>query len=89
MKSISFFFSASVVHQDYVVFPWITVETFYFFRGREREKERERNIDVHTGETLIGCLSYARNMPDPHPRHMPRLGMEPATFQFAGGRSIH
>ena len=57
------------------------------FREREREGERERNSNV---PEIHGCLSYAPNYrPGPQPRHVPWLGIEPVTFQFAGQHSIH
>ena len=39
---------------------------------------------------MCGCLLHTPNWgPDPKPRHVPWLGIEPVTFQFAGWRSIH
>ena len=47
-------------------------------KGKERET------------SMCGCLSHASWWgPDPQPRHVPWLGIEPATFGFTGPRSIH
>ena len=41
-------------------------------------------------ETLISWLSYTPNwVPGPQPRHVPWLGIEPATFWFTGQHSSH
>ena len=58
---------------------------FYLFleRGEGKEKERERNISVWLPLT---CPHWG---PDPQPRHMPWLGIKPATLWFAGQCSIH
>ena len=61
----------------------------YFFleRGEEREKERERNINVWE---IPGCFLHTPNWgPGLKPRHVPWLGIEPATFRFTGWISIH
>ena len=50
-------------------------------RGEGREKERER----HMCERNIAWLPLTH----PQPKHVPRLGIEPATFWFTGWRSIH
>ena len=51
-------------------------------RGEGREKERETSI--------YGCLSYASYWgPGPQPRHVLRLGIEPATLWFTVQCSIH
>ena len=51
-------------------------------RGEGREKERERNINVWLP------LTCPHNWgPCPQPRHVPQLGIEPATLWFTG--SIH
>ena len=53
--------------------------------GERRKQERKENIDVR--EKLIGCLLHAPNQRlNPQPGHMPWLGIEPVTFQFAGQR---
>ena len=51
-------------------------------RGVGREKERERNINVWLP------LVHSRG-PGPQPRHVPWLGIEPATLWFAGRHSIN
>ena len=57
----------------------------YLFLGRRegREKERESNINMWLPLTcpLLG--------PGPQPRHVPWLGIEPATLWFTGWCSIH
>ena len=55
---------------------------FFLSFFRERGKEGERKGEKHgcTRDTLIGCLSYTPNWePGPQARHMPWLGIEPAT----------
>ena len=62
-----------------------TLRFFFFFkdyllifreRGRERKKGRE---------TMCGCLSCSSNWgPGLQPRHVPWLGIEPATLWFTG-----
>ena len=58
----------------------------YFLERREgREKKKERNIYVQEIYQLV-----APNWgPGTYPRHVPWLGIEPATFWFAGWHSIH
>ena len=54
----------------------------FTFRERRREGERERNINH--------CLLHAPYWgPDPQPRRVSSLGIEPVTFWFAGQGSIH
>ena len=56
---------------------------FIFREGEGKEKERERN-------SMCGCLLHTPYWGHgPQPRHVPRLGTEPATFWFAGPCSIH
>ena len=64
---------------------------FYLFifrkRGREGEKEGEKHWCVRK---TVRCLSYAHKRgPGLQPRHVPWPGIEPATFQLAGWRSVH
>ena len=58
-----------------------------FFKNLDREdgreKERERNINVWLPLVCPNCG------PDPQPRHVPWLGIEPVTFWFAGQHSMH
>ena len=57
-------------------------------RGREGEKEGEKHWCLR--ETSICCLSNIPKWgPGPQPRHVPWLGIEWATFQLTGQRSIH
>ena len=54
-----------------------------------REKEKERNIDVQEIHRSVGCLLHAPDWgPGPQPQHAPWLGIELATFCFAGRHSI-
>ena len=56
-------------------------------RGEGSEKEKERNISVWG---IINCLSQVPQPGTwPQSRHVPSLGIEPATFQFTGRHSIH
>ena len=68
----------------YYKFQYLKILFIHFLRERGREGERGR-------ETLVcGCLSHAPYWgPGPQPRHVPRLGIEPVTFQFTGWHSIH
>ena len=52
---------------------------FYLFLDRGEEREREISVWSHVPPT--GDLA--------HSPHVPWLGMEPATFWFAGQHSIH
>ena len=52
--------------------------------GKVREKEKERNISVWLP---LMCAPYWG--PGPQPRHVPWLGIEPATLWFSGQHSIH
>ena len=51
-------------------------------RGREGGKQGRETL-------MCGCLSHAPNQgPDPQPRHVPWLGIEPVTIRFAGRQSV-
>ena len=51
-------------------------------RGEGKEKERETS--------MCGCLSSTPYWgPGPQPRHVPWLGIEPATLWLAGRHSVH
>ena len=56
---------------------------FILEREEGREKERQRNINV--------CCPLHGSFwgPDPQPRHVPCLGIEPATLGFTGWHSVH
>ena len=62
------------------------LKRFYFFleRGGRREEKRERNIDVRGKHQLVASCTYPDWGPNPQPRHVPWLGMEPVTFCFVG-----
>ena len=69
-----------------MIFKMFLKDFMYLFleRGEGRERKRERNIDAR-----IARFSRAPSWgPGPHPRRMPWLGIQPATLQFAGQRSI-
>ena len=60
---------------------------FFFFKilfiFRERGREGEKI-------SMCGCLLHTLNGgPGPQCKHMPWLGIEPATFQFTGRHSLH
>ena len=65
---------------------------FYLFNFRERRREGKRGGEKQpcvTG-TFISYLSYSpRGGPGLQSRHVPWLGIKPATFLFAGLHSIH
>ena len=53
-------------------------------RGEGKKKEREGNIDVtekHQSVSSCMCPNQGSNL---KPRHVPWLGIEPATFWFVG-----
>ena len=59
---------------------------FYIFIFREGEGGRKRGREI----SMCGCLSSAPYWPPGlQPRHMPWLGIEPATLWFTGRQSIH
>ena len=59
--------------------------TIYLFLEREKEGRRKGRET-----SMCGCLSHAPNWaPGPQPRHVPWLGIEPATLWFTGRHSIH
>ena len=60
---------------------------FYLFILRERGREREREGEKHQCVVASHCTPHWG--PGLQPRHVPWLGIKPATFRFAGQRSIH
>ena len=59
---------------------------FYIFIFREGEGGRKRGREI----SMCGCLLSAPYWPPGlQPRHMPWLGIEPATLWFTGRQSIH
>ena len=76
---------------------WMGMSTKYFlkelfsiFREREREEERGREKQQCARESSIGCLlPTSKSGPGPQPRHVPRLGIKPAAFQFIVQCSTH
>ena len=69
--------------------PCISFFSFLFkdFNFREKGREGEREGEKHQ----CGVASHATHYwgPDPWPRHVPRLGIEPTTLWFTGLCSIH
>ena len=66
--------------------PWLLsvfLKIFYLliFRGERRERGKETSV--------CGCLSHTYWEPSLQPRHVPWLGMDPATTCFTGWCSIH
>ena len=62
------------------IYVYIKILFIYFWRGEKRGKET----------SMCGCLSHTCNWgPGTRPRHVPRLGIEPATLWFAGWCSVH
>ena len=63
---------------------------FYLFIFRERgRRDKERKKHRCMRDTSISCLLHAPNRgPGLQPRHVPWLGVEPATFQFTGQHSV-
>ena len=60
---------------------------FYIFIFRERGRERDREKNVNRCERYIDWLPLLH--PSLRPRHVSWLGIELATFRFAGWHSIH
>ena len=68
------------------VSPFLKIYLFiYLFleRGEGRDKEKERNINVWLPLTCPQLGASGQ------PKHMPRLGIEPAALWFAGWHSVH
>ena len=67
------------------------LKRFYLFIFRKREREGEKEGEKHwCVRKTVRCLSYAHKRgPGLQPRHVPWPGIEPATFQLAGRRSVH
>ena len=62
----------------------------FIFRARGRQGEGEGEKYQCARETLFGYLSHAPKWgPGLRPRHMPWLGIKPATLWFTGQHSIH
>ena len=60
------------------LFFYFLKDFIYFQRGEWREKEREREL------SMCGCLSCGPHWgPGPQPRHVPCLGIQPASLWFA------
>ena len=53
-------------------------------KGVGREKKRKRNINVREKHQSVASRVHHNQGPNPQPRHVPRPGIEPATFCFAG-----
>ena len=54
--------------------------------GKER-RERERNIDLRVKHRLVATCMCPNQEPNLQPRHVPWLGIEPATLRFMGQHS--
>ena len=66
-------------HQSFQ--PFFFFKILFIFRERGREGEKI---------SMCGCLLHTLNGgPGPQCKHMPWLGIEPATFQFTGRHSLH
>ena len=81
-------------HKETKSLKWKMFLFFIFFkefihpfpeRGKGREKGRKRGRET----SMCGCLSCASYWgPGPQPRHVPWVGMKPATFWFSGWHSL-
>ena len=47
---------------------------------RKRGKERERNTDVREKHLLVASSTHPQQGSNPQSRHLPCLGIKPATF---------
>ena len=64
--------------------PFFSFKILFIFREGKGGRKRGRKT------SMCGCLLHALNWgPDLQPRHVPPLGIEPATLWFAGQHSIH
>ena len=62
----------------------------FIFREREQMREKEGEKHWCARDTSFGCLLHAPNWgPCRQPRHVPWLGIKPATLWFTSQHSIH
>ena len=61
---------------------WLTLE-----RGEGRERGRERNIDLREKHWLVTSCTCPDQGPNPKPRPVTSLGIDPVNFQFTGRQS--
>ena len=75
---------------NHTVFLSFFYRYYLFFRKRGRKGEIEGEKYWCARETSINCPSHASHWgPGPQHKHVPWLGIEPETLQFAGQHSIH
>ena len=84
-----FFFlrGSTLFTKNFLGFPrtlqYLLILDYFLERGARREKKREKNRCKR--ETSIGCLwSVPQLGSNPEPRRVPRPGIRPTTFGFAG-----
>ena len=70
----------------FVCFFFVFFLRFYLFNSRERGREGEKGRETSMCGYLLRAPYWG---PGPQPRHVPSLGIEPATLWCAGPRSIH
>ena len=66
----------------FIFFFFLRFYLFIFRRGREGEREGEKH-------QYVLPVTNPSPGPGPQPRHVPQLGIKPATPWFTGQRSIH
>ena len=59
------------------------LKLLFIFREEKGGRERERNINV-----VVASCTPLTGEPGLQPRHVPQLGIEPATLWFAGWPSV-
>ena len=76
--------------EGFALFFFFLYILFIYFLERRGGKEKEGEKHPCVRDTTISCLSHALKwVPGPQPRHVLWLGIELATFGFAGQHSIH
>ena len=74
------------VHFIFQLLSFIFLKILFIYFQREGKGKRKRGRET----SMCGCLSHTPYWgPGPQYRHVPSLGMEPATLWFAGQHSIH
>ena len=79
----NFIFNYSL-HLIFKIFLFLKIFYSFIFRERRRKGEREGNIDLREKHCLVASCMHPDWEPNPQPRHVPWLGIKPATLHFVG-----